>query len=438
MAEVQVQSQQTGPKTFPAILFGGLTVLLFVGGLTAWSTLAPLESAALAPGYVSIEMSRKTLSHLEGGIIRTIHVREGEQVKRGQTLITLEATKASASLALRRGRHLALAARAARLIAETSDQKTIAFPKLLHSRAGEPQIREILDGEIAIFETHKKTLQSQTSILKQQNTQFAALIAGLRKGIQAQDKQLRVLREEIKLYQYLLKRGLTQKPRVLELQGREAEIEGRRSQNEGEIARTKQRMGETELRISDLHTESRNKAAEELRTIQTELVGLGSQILAAEDILNRTVIVAPIDGTVIALREFTAGGVIGPGKPIMHIVPTNDRLLVDARVNPRDIDVVSAGLLAKVHLTAFQRRHVRPLEGRVLSVSADRLIEDRTGEAYYLVRIELTESPGDVLDGAVLQPGMAAEVMIVTGARSAMEYLLEPLTRSLNAAFRES
>jgi HlyD family type I secretion membrane fusion protein len=426
------------PKTRSIILLGFLVVLILSGSLAAWSAMAPLESAAMAPGFVNIEMSRKTISHLEGGIIRSILVREGEKVKRGQKLLVLESIQANASLEIRRARQVALRARAARLTAEKNSMQQITFPAQIQSRASEPKVRDVIAGETAIFETHRKTLSSQSSILEQQKTQVSALISGLRNGIRAQDKQLKVLREQIVLYQRLLEKGLTQKPRVLELQGREAEIEGLKSQNQAEIARAKQRKGEFDLRISDLYAERRKQAAEELSAIEAQLVEIESQILAAEDILNRTVVTAPIDGTIIALNAFTAGGVIRAGDPIMHIVPLNDRLLVDAKVNPRDIDVVKPGLLAKVRLTAYQRRHVRPLEGRVVSVSADRLVEDRTGESYYLVRIELTESPGDVLDGAVLQPGMAAEVVIVTGARTALEYLLEPITQSFNAAFRES
>ncbi len=431
------QGHQT-PRIRVAILFGVLSIFLLVGSLAAWSVLAPLESAAMAPGYVSAEMNRKTISHLEGGIIRSILVREGEKVTRGQKLVVLDPVQATANLDIRRARQVALQARAARLLAEKNGWQEINFPESIRRRSDDAKVKDVLNGEIAIFESHQKTLRSQTSILEQQKIQVRELIAGLQNGIKARNKQLEVLREQIDLYQGLLKKGLTQKPRVLELQGREAEVEGQKSQNQAEIARAKQRMGELDLRISDLQAEQRKKAAEDLGAIEGQLVEFESQISSAQDILSRTVVTAPIDGTVIALKAFTVGGVIGPGDPIMHIVPAHDRLLVDAKVDPRDIDVVKPGLLARVRLTAYQRRHVRPLEGRVLSVSADRLVEDRTGESYYLARIDLTESPGDVLKGAVLQPGMAAEVIIVTGAHTALEYLLEPITRTFNAAFRES
>lgn len=432
-------AKKLGPPlgTGPAITFGILTVLAFIGGMAAWSSFAPLESAAIAPGFVSVETHRKTIEHLEGGIIKTILVHEGDTVDVGQTLVVLDPTQASANLGVLKGRRLALIARAARLIAEKQDQPHIDFPEELRS-GSRAEVAEIVEGEIEIFETRKLTLESQISVLNQQNAQIAELITGLKKSARAQDQQLAVMTEEIELYQKLLEKGLTQKPRVLELQARAAEVMGRRSEHQAEIARSKERMTETELRIADLRSERKNKAAEDLREVQTELQDLESQILAANDVLKRTVITSPLEGTVVALRIFTTGGVIRPGDPIMDIVPKNDRLLVDARLNPKDIDVVHPGLLAKVQLTAFHKRHVRPLEGQVISVSADRLIEDRSGEAYYLVRIELTESLADQIYGASLHPGMTAEVMIVTGTRTAVEYLLEPITRSFNAAFRET
>lgn len=431
-----VTTERQNLRTSSAITIGISTVLAFLGGLFAWSSLAPLESAALAPGFVSIESHRKTIKHLEGGIVRTVLVREGDRVSPGQRLIVLDPTRARADLEAMRGRQAALIAMEARLIAEKSEQPRIDFPEELGSKIGNAEWAEIIDGEISIFETHRQTLTSRILVLRQQNSQLSELIKGLKKNILAQDKQLHVTREEIDLYQVLLDKGLTQKPRLLELQFREAEIEGRRSQSQAEIARAEQRMGETTLRIADFRTGRKNEIAEKLRSVQIELFDLEAPITVAEDVLKRTVVTSPIDGTVVALKIHTPGGVINPGEPLLDIVPTDDRLLIDARIDPRDIDVVRPGLLAKVHLTAFNRRHVRPLQGQVMSVSADRLIEDRSGEAYYLARIKLTETRSDIFDEIPLYPGMPAEIMIITGTRTALDYLFEPITRSFNLAFR--
>ena len=264
MAKIQGPALKTGS----AIVFGILTVIGFTGGLVAWSSLAPLESAAIAPGFVSLETNRKTIEHLEGGIIESILVREGDEVERGQKLIVLDPTQSRADLSALQGLQMALISRAARLIAEKDGRSHIIFPEELGSNRDQAEARKIVQGEIEIFETHMETMESQISVLKQQNAQFSELIAGLKISIRAQDRQLKFMGEEIELYQVLLKKGLTQKPRVLELQGREAEIEGRRGQNQAEIARTKQRMGETELRIVDLRVERKSEAVEDLRALQ--------------------------------------------------------------------------------------------------------------------------------------------------------------------------
>ena len=277
------ETQGPALKTRPAIMFGILVMLAFTGGLAAWSTFAPLESAALAPGFVSLESHRKTVEHLEGGIIKSILVREGEEVDRGQQLIVLDPTRARANLAILQGRQMALRAREARLISEKEEQSQIIliFPEELGPNGDDAEAREILDSEIEIFQTHKETLESQTSILKQQNAQLSELITGLKKSIWAQDRQLQFTTEEIEIYQGLLEKGMTSRPRVLELQARAAEIIGRISQSQAEIARAIERMGETELRIANLRSERKNQAAEELRDVQTELLDLEKESLLA-------------------------------------------------------------------------------------------------------------------------------------------------------------
>ena len=446
MAEISneanaVRGRQNMRTGWP-IAMGFLTVATFLGALTSWSVLAPLESAAVAPGIVSVETNRKTVKHLEGGIIQAIFVREGERVSRGQKLIVLDPTQAQANLTLLRGRRLTLRAREARLIAERSGQDSTAFSlSVLSGRneiaAGDAGFAKVLEGEINILETRRKSLQSRISILKQQNAQITERIKGLKQDVLAKNRQLKVLREEIAIYKELLVKGLTQKPRLLELERRKAELEGNRSQNQAEILQARQKQDETLLRIQDLQSDARRDVAEELRKVQSELLDLESRIESAADVLRRTVITAPLDGTVVGLKIHTEKGVVRPGDPLLDIVPLQDRLLVDAHVNPKDIDVVHPDLVAQVHFTPFLKRHVRPLQGRVISVSADRLLNERSGESYYLARIELTEKPSEMLNGASLYPGMPAEIMIITGTRTIFEYILEPITRSLNLAFRE-
>ena len=229
----------------------------------------------------------------------------------------------------------------------------------------------------------------------------------------------------------------SRKPRLLALRRRAAEIEGSRSENLAGIARARQSIGEALLRIDELASTRVNQAVEELSAVQSELFDLRERLRAAEDVLARTEVRAPRDGRIVQLRIHTSGGVIGPGDPLMDIVPSQDLMVINARIDPTDIDIVHAGLAAEVRLTPFSARSLAPLKGRVTSVSADRLIDEITGAPYYHARIELTEDPAIALDGATPYPGMPAEVIVVTGTRTALDYLISPLETTFRRALRE-
>jgi HlyD family type I secretion membrane fusion protein len=421
----------------PVLAVGVGVIVLFFGIFGGWAALAPLGSAAIAPGEVIVEARRKTVQHLEGGIVGEIRVREGDRVAAGQMLIRLDETQPRATLDLLKGRSRAAAALEARLNAERDEQKAIEFPPFLLDEGGDPKVRKILDGQTRIFDARRNSILGQIAILKQRIAQYAEEIKGLKGEVAAETTQVELIAQELEGVETLYSKKLVRKPRLLELRRRQAEIEGRLAQNRARIARVRQNIAETHLRISELRTERINEVVEELRKVQSERFDLQERIRAAEDVLRRTAILAPLAGTVVGLQVHTTGGVIAPGQPLMDIVPSGDRLIVEARVAPEDIDVVHAGLAAKVRLTALNRRNSLPLEGRVLSISADRLVDERTGETYFLARVELLEDPADALGGAFLYPGMAAEVMILTGERTALDYLFTPLSRSLERAFRE-
>ncbi len=426
------------PRIALPVVAALVVIALFFGALGTWAVFAPLESAAIAPGVLSVETNRKTIQHLEGGIVEKILVSEGERVTAGQELLRLDGTQALATLDLLKGRYRALSALEARLVAERNGSEAVAFPDWLLKEEADPKVQEIIKGQVGIFEARRDILSSQAAILKQRILQFGEEITGLRDEIASNNRQLTLIAEEIVDVEKLLEGGLARRPRLLALQRQAASIEGNRSRNQAAIARAKQQIGETELQISELRTNLHNEIVHEQREVQTELFALAERLLAAEDVLRRTTIRARQDGTIVELRVHTTEGVIGPGEPLMDIVPSGESLLVEARVDPADIDVVHPGLSAKVRLTAFSQRDMHPLDGKVLSVSADRLTEDRTGEAYYLARIVLNEEAGEQLGDGELYPGMQAEVMIVTGSRTALEYLLRPLAASFRRAFKES
>jgi len=419
------------------VLVGFAIIAVFFGGFMGWATLAPLGSAAIAQGTVSVETNRKTVQHLEGGIIGEIKVQDGSRVEAGQVLLTLDETQARAALEIVRGRQMAAEGLNARLLAERNGSPEIAFPDLLQTLRKDPNVGEIINGQISIFNARRDSLKGNFNILKQQIAQLAEEIKGLQGQIKSEKIQLQLIAGEISDISELVEKGLIPRPRLSRLQRDAAEIDGNLSQNRSRIAQAKQTIAETQLRISELKTERINEVVQELREVQSGLFDLAERERATADVLQRTVIRAPMGGTVVNLQVHTPGGVIPPGASLLDIVPSGDRLIVEARVDPSDIDVVHIGLPAQARFTAFSQRRTQPVNGTVTAVSADSLTDDRTGETYYLARIEIDDDLAGKLGGAELYPGMQAEVMIVTGEQTALEYFLKPLTSSLNRAFRE-
>ncbi len=441
MPEIAVKTSMPTSEQGPGLellVFCGLGVVaMMFGSLAAWSALAPLESAAVAPGTVSVEFNRKTIKHLEGGIVRRILVAEGERVKAGQTLIELDGTQARAQLELLRGRRASATARFARLSAERRGRDGIEFPDWLEHRNGDARLDDIVARQASIFEARRAELTSKSAILTKRIVQLEAEIEGLDGQIESTRTGLAILDEEISIVATLLNKGLARKPRLLELRRRKAERRGVLSKAIAAVARAEQRIGETRLRITDLRAVRNSEVTQELRDVQAELLELEEQLRVATDAVKRNRIVSPLDGTVVGLQVHTVGGVVGAAEPLVHIIPSDERLIVEARIDPTDIDVVRAGLTARVNLTPFNSRHSAAIVGTVASVSADSLTDERDGTTYYLARIEID----DVIDAAgkavTLYPGMPAQVMIITGKHTFIEYLLEPLTRTFNVAFRE-
>lgn len=420
-------------------LAGAIVMAVFFGGLGGWAYLAPLDSAAIAPGVVSVDTNRKTVQHLEGGIVREILVRDGDRVSVDQPLMILDRTRAEASLELVLSRRRVAAALAARLEAERDQSDTVRFPDWLVAEVEEGRAqRSILDAQTAIFRARRKALDGQASILEQRIAQVKEEVAGLKGLIVAEDRQLSLIGQEVGDVQSLFDRQLTPKSRLLALQRQQAEIAGSRARNVAAIARAKQSIGEASLQISELTTKRVNEALDELEKTQAELLDLEERIRAARDVLARSVITAPTDGIVVGLEVHTPGAVISSGQPLMDIVPTSDIKVIEARIGPEDIDVVHPDLKAEVRLTATSGRNQRALDGRVRSVSADRLLDDRTGAPYFLARVELEDPDLKAkLAGVDLYPGMPAEVIIVTGERTPLDYLLQPLRTSFRRALRE-
>ncbi len=430
-----VRPPPTGTKG--PVIVGLVILLVAVGGFGSWAALAPLSSAALAPGVVVVEGSRKTVQHLEGGIIKEILVTEGSTVEAGDVLARLDETGPKTLYDLYRGQYLASIALEARLIAERDLSEEIAFPSELLDERDDSKVADIIAGQNRLFDARRTSLRGQIDILKQRGTQYEEEVAGLNAQLAATKQQLALIRQELAIVKDLYEKGHETKRRMLALQRARAGLRGERGELQSDISRVKQRIGESELRIIDLQNSFQREVVAQLRDIQTNISELTGRIHAQKYTLQRLDIRAPQAGVVVGLKIHTTDGVIGPGMPILDIVPTGDRMIVEARVKPHDIDIVYAGLRAQVRLTAYKRRSTPMVYGHVIHVSADRFIDDHSGAAYYLAKIEVDPSSLALLDGVKLYPGMPADVMIETGQRTALEYMISPITNSVNRAFRE-
>ena len=417
----------------------GLTIVaLFVGGFGLWAALARLDSAVIATGVLGVSGERKTVQHLEGGIVADILVAEGDLVAAGQPLIVLDDTQPRATLDLLEGQYRSEAARNARLEAERDGLPAIRWPAALSAAAAvDAATAEVLATQERIFRTRAVSLANQAAIHQRRIEQLREQRSGLLGEIESQTRQLSLLDEGLFEVRRTVLLGLESKhQRLLDLERQRTGTAGMRARNEAQIGGIDEAIGERELLIVELGNERLTEVAAELRDVETRLSDLRESVEAARDVVARTRITAPVGGTVMGLRVFTRGGVIDQGEPLMEIVPSEDWLVIEARVATTDIDSVAVGLPAQVRLTAFSQLGAPRLTGEVVRVSADRFDDLRTGQAWYEARIAL-DPVQPALSDLELVAGMPAEVMIVTGARTPLDYALTPIVESLGRALRE-
>jgi HlyD family type I secretion membrane fusion protein len=435
------QSEPFGIPDRPAVgsLFstGAAAIAVCLGGFGAWAALAPLSSAAMAPGIVRVETERKTVQHLEGGIIAELLVREGDHVTGGQVLVRLDDLEARALHDLLKAQQTALAAQQARLIAERDNRAVLIFPEGLVAQLSSGKVAEIIGGQERIFASGREALQGEIDVLHQRIAQLHAQIDALKAQWASGVDQLALINEEVMSVRTLVEKGLERKPRLLALERNAAYLAGQQGEYAGRIAEAKEAIASAELEILNARRTRVEKAALELREVETQLAQVDERLAEASVKLGRRDVLAPQTGTVLHLRYHTIGGVVPPGNDILDIVPADEKLVVEARVSPNDIDVVHGGLPAKLVLTAYKSRTTPHIDGRVAQVSADALHDERTGETYYVARVEADTHQLAHLDAVKLTPGMPVETIIHTGNHTFWTYLIQPLTDSFRRAFRE-
>jgi HlyD family secretion protein len=419
------------------ILTGSALITVFVIGFIVWAALAPLHSAAMAPGLIVVESHRKAIQHFEGGIVRNVLVTEGQVVEADQDLIVLDNTRAKTELAMIQGEADALTALEARLVAERDGLETITFPPTLLSRIADTKVAEAIQGQVSAFASRRETLTKQTEIFSSRTEQNDKIIAGLMAQQESLDKQIKLIDKERQAAQAMVKKGLERVPRLLALQRQAAELTGQRGQVVEQMARVQLNSSETQLQIINLRNERRDEVLKELRDVQTRRFDLLDRIHTAEATLNRTTLKAPVSGRVVALSVHTNGAVVRPGETLLEVVPNNDELEIEARVLPEDIDDVVVGMPATVTLTGYQQRRLPLVSGTVTNVSADRLMDQATGQPFFRAQIRVDKSSWDDFPEVKLVPGMPVEVSIATGSRTALEYFVAPVQSVLRRGMRE-
>ncbi|HAS6178434.1 TPA: HlyD family type I secretion periplasmic adaptor subunit [Vibrio vulnificus] len=415
------------------IVMGFLSIALFGGGIGYWAATAKLESAAIAYGDLSVSSQRQAIQHLEGGIVERLMIQEGDYVEKGQLLIQLSEQQSLSRLESLKGRFVHAVAKESRLKAEFNNTSEIVWESDLEIMAISNTLLEAQQIQKKIFEARARYFESKLNIVHQTISGAKLELNNLKQTKKIERERLSLIEEEILSNQTLVKQGFSGKSTLLQLKRLATEVRSTLSQLDRQTLTVQKRIDENQSRLEEMALERINEVVVELREAQNEIVSIREEYRVAQDIYKRTGIRAPISGKVVNMKVFTEQGVIRSGETLLELVPDDDSLIVEARVSPQDIDLISPGLDARVRLTAFNARIQEPLNGKVLTVSADKLSEQNK-EDYYLARIALNDQDAQQHQ---LTAGMNAEVLILSRPRTPISYLLKPITESFNRAFRE-
>jgi HlyD family secretion protein len=419
-------------------LAAGLAVVFFmIGGIGVWAASTNIAGAVIGSGLVVVESNVKKVQHSTGGIVGEIYVKNGSKVKAGDVLIRLDETLTRTNEQMISKQLDQLLMREARLKAERDDAASVIVPELLASRSLEPDVAEIIGGERSLFATRRDSKDGQLSQLKERVGQLTQESEGISAQIEAKTREVKLITDELSGLSDLEAKQLVTTTKVAALKREKARLEGELGQYEASLAQTSGRKTEVALQMARLDQEMKTQVVNDLRDTQTKIAEFVERKIAAADQLRRVDIRSPQDGIVHQLAVFTVGGVISPGEQIMLIVPQDDRLLIEAKISPKDIDQVRPGMQARLRFSAFNQQTTPQISGEVTSVSPDLSRDPINGEIYFTVRISISDAERAKLGANKLQPGIPVEVHITTEERTALSYLLKPMADQINRAFRE-
>ncbi len=417
---------------------GFVVVFLLIGGFGVWAARTELAGAVIAGGVVVVDSSVKKVQHPTGGVVGEILVKNGDKVRAGDLVLRLDETVTRANLQMVSKQLDELVIREARLKAERDALSEFTLPADLAVRKDEPAIAEIMNGERSLFQSRKDTREGQKAQLKERIAQLNEEYAGVTAQIGSKSKEIELIGKELSSLEGLEQKQLVTTAKMMSLRREAARLEGEHGQLRAAAAQAKGKSAEIELQILRIDQEFRTDLVQELRENQSKQAELVERRVSAQDQLKRVDLRAPQSGTIHQLAVHTVGGVINPGEPIMLVVPEGDKLVIEARVAPHDIEQILQSQTALIRFSAFNQRTTPEIKGIIRSISADLTQDQRTGELYFISRIEIPDAELARLgENNKLVPGMPADVQITTQSRTALSYLLKPMQDQLAKAFKE-
>jgi epimerase transport system membrane fusion protein len=419
-----------------AVLAGWIILLVFFAGFGGWAVMAPLNGAVVGEAIVKVEGNRKSVQHLDGGVIKELRVEDGDHVKEGDILVVLDDTQLRAEFDILSQQYAMLKATEARLTAELANSDAVAFPAEL-TESTEPYVRTAIQAQQHEFESRRIALNGEEQILVYRISQLKEQITGNEAQEKAFGDQLASVFGEKESLADLVKQGLVTKPRILQLERTVAGLQGQVAEIRAATAAALQSIGEYSQQIAQVRKARTAEITKELSETQAKLLDVIPRLHNATVSLGRTEIRSPYAGEVVGLSVFSVGGVIGRGEKILDVVPDHTSLVVEAKVRVEDISDLRPGMAAEVHFTSYKQRTIPLIHGTVAQVSADRLTDERTGVSYYVVAVDVNKDDLAASPEIKLYPGMPATVMITTHERTALDYLVGPLVQSFDRAFRE-
>jgi len=399
----------------------GIVIGFFVI-LLGWAALAPLSGAAVANGVVTVAGNRQSLQTLNGGVIDQILVREGQAVRAGQVLVRMNGLAAGGRYRQSQAQRDALAAAEARLVAERDRAAFIAWPADFAARTGDPVVGQAMASQLALFQSRKQVFDAERGIEESQVAQARAQADG-------PARQLPFVNERTEGIRKLYRRGYAPKGVLYELEASRVALET-------EAAAGRAALAQAQLTAARAEQARQGQLIEELRTVQTQLAQINPSLQTAQYNANRDVIRAPVDGAAVDVARLAAGSVVSPGQKLLDVLPSGRSLIVEARIRPEDVDDVRVGLPADVRFTSVNPRGQAKIQGRVTTLSADRITDPQTGAAYYLAYVALSAQDVEK-SGMRLTPGLPAQVSVRTKNRSMLDYLFAPLADAFSRAGRE-